>query len=231
MIDIAVVDYGMGNLRSVAKALEHVAPDLRIAVTGNAGDIASAQRVVFPGQGAMPDCMRELDARRLRGAVLDAAASRPFLGICIGLQMLFDRSEEGDTAGLGIMPGRVRRFAMRLGADGQRLKVPHMGWNEVTQAGAHPLWAGIASPSRFYFVHSYYVETEEPALVAGYSHYPSRFTCAVARANVFAVQFHPEKSQAAGLALLAGFVRWDGTVPAASRDVAAAVRPISGVSA
>jgi len=207
---IAVIDYGMGNLRSVSKALEHVAPDADVQVTSDPELVRRAERVVFPGQGAMPDCMREMDARGLRPAVLEAARTKPFLGICIGLQMLFERSEEGDTPGLGVFPGRVKRFppeAMK-DAQGGRLKVPHMGWNEVMQTEPHALWRGIADASRFYFVHSFYVEAGNPELVAGYSIYAFPFTCAVAQDNIFAVQFHPEKSQAAGLALLANFVTW-----------------------
>ena len=210
MASIAVIDYGMGNLRSVSKALEHVAPQAQVQVTADPERVRQAERVVFPGQGAMPDCMRELDARGLRPAVLEAARSKPFLGICIGLQMLFERSEEGDTPGLGILPGQVRRFPPEVmkQAQGGRLKVPHMGWNEVMQAEPHALWQGIADANRYYFVHSYYVEAGRPELVAGYSIYGFPFTCAVAQDNIFAVQFHPEKSQTAGLALLANFVAW-----------------------
>ncbi len=209
-MDIAVIDYGMGNLRSVAKALEHVAPAANVHVTSDPALVSRCERVVFPGQGAMPDCMRELDARGLRPAVLEAARSRPFLGICIGLQMLFDVSEEGNVAGLGVLPGRVRRFPLDLrDASGGKLKVPHMGWNEVRQQGAHPLWQGIPEGARFYFVHSYYVVPENENFVAAYAHYGVRFTCAVARDNIFAVQFHPEKSQAEGLRLLANFVNWN----------------------
>jgi glutamine amidotransferase len=210
MTDIAIIDYGMGNLRSVAKALEHVAPGRTVVVTSDPQVVMSAARVVFPGQGAMPDCMREMEARGLRGAVMTAAREKPFLGICIGLQMLFERSEEGDVPGLGLLPGTVRRFAAEhmIDAQGLKLKVPHMGWNEVYQTGAHPLWEGIPSGSRFYFVHSYYVDPARPQLTAGYSLYPSSFSCAVAVSNVFAVQFHPEKSQAAGLRLLSNFVAW-----------------------
>lgn len=212
MTDIAVIDYGMGNLRSVAKALEHVAPQRAVTVTSDPAVIAAAERVVFPGQGAMPDCVRELDARGLRQAVLDAAASKPFLGICIGLQLLFAHSEEGDVDGLGILPGQVRRFpaARMVDAAGNRLKVPHMGWNQVRQTVPHPLWAGIAPDARYYFVHSYYVVPDDPALETAYTEYPFRFTSAVGRDNIFAVQFHPEKSQQAGLALLYNFVNWDG---------------------
>ena len=211
MIDIAVVDYGMGNLRSVAKALEHVAPSKVIAVTGDPAVIRKAERIVFPGQGAMPDCMREMEMRGLRAPLLEAARNKPFLGLCIGLQMLFEHSEEGDTAGLGLLPGKVVRFPAALLSDqGERLKVPHMGWNQVYQTVSHPLWDGIADGSRFYFVHSYYVETADAGLVAGTARYPSSFTCAVARNNIFAVQFHPEKSQSAGLRLLSNFVTWSG---------------------
>ena len=207
---IAVIDYGMGNLRSVAKALEHVAPGAQVSVTSDPQDVRAADRVVFPGQGAMRDCMRELDARELRPAVLEAARTKPFLGICIGLQMLFDHSEEGDTPGLSVLPGRVVRFAAERMADaaGNRLKVPHMGWNEVRQARPHALWSGIADGARFYFVHSYYPVPAEPGMIAGTSVYPFEFVCAAARKNLFAVQFHPEKSQDAGLKLLANFAKW-----------------------
>jgi imidazole glycerol-phosphate synthase subunit HisH len=211
MTTIAVIDYGMGNLRSVSKALEHVAPDAEVRVTSDPALVRQAERVVFPGQGAMPDCMRELDARGLRPAVLEAARTKPFLGICIGLQMLFERSEEGDTPGLGVFPGQVKRFPRQLMKDAQggKLKVPHMGWNEVMQAEPHALWRGIADANRYYFVHSFYVEAGKPELVAGYSIYGFPFTCAVAQDNIFAVQFHPEKSQTAGLALLANFAAWN----------------------
>jgi glutamine amidotransferase len=209
MTDIAVVDYGMGNLRSVAKALEHVAPQLKITVTSNPDTVASATRVVFPGQGAMPDCMRELDARGLRPAVLAAAHDKPFLGICIGLQMLFEASEEGDTPGLAVFPGQVRRFpAASVDSTGARLKVPHMGWSRVHQTTPHPLWQGIADDSRFYFVHSYYVVPSDAGLSAGTTDYAGDFTCAITRDNVFAVQFHPEKSAQSGLQLLANFSQW-----------------------
>ncbi len=209
MADIAVVDYGMGNLRSVHNALNKVAPGASITVTGDPAKVARASRVVFPGQGAMPDCMREMDARGLRGALLEAARSKPFLGICIGLQMLFEHSAEGNVAGLGVFPGRVVRFAHDLhDAQGNKLKVPHMGWNEVTHHD-HALWDGLAQDERFYFVHSYYVQPGDDGLVQGTSNYPAPFTCAVAKANVFAVQFHPEKSAHAGLRLLRNFVNWD----------------------
>jgi glutamine amidotransferase len=211
-IDIAVVDYGMGNLRSVSKALEHVAPTKNVLVTSNPDDIAQAERVVFPGQGAMPDCIHELDARGLREAVIAAALNKPFLGICIGLQMLFEHSEEGNAAGLGVFKGNVKRFAAEdmFDSEGAKLKVPHMGWNQVYQAGAkpHALWQGIEDGARFYYVHSYYVQPDDEAIIAGYSTYPNKFTCAVTKNNLFAVQFHPEKSADAGLQLLSNFVNW-----------------------
>ena len=202
MARIAVVDYGMGNLRSVSKALEHVAPQAEIAVTADAEVIRAAERVVVPGQGALPDCMRNLAASGARDAVLEALTAKPYLGICLGLQMLFEHGEEGDTPGLGVLAGRVPRFART------ELKIPHMGWNEVLQENAHPLWAGISDRSRFYFVHSYYPAPADRALVAASCVYGVPFTCAVARDNIFAVQFHPEKSQSAGLQLLSNFVRW-----------------------
>ncbi|MGB4811650.1 MAG: imidazole glycerol phosphate synthase subunit HisH [Methylophilaceae bacterium] len=209
-IDIAVVDYGMGNLRSVSKALEHVASTKNVLVTSKPEEVAAAERVVFPGQGAMPDCIRELDARGLREAVLQAAQNKPFLGICIGLQMLFEHSQEGNTAGLGLFKGDVKRFALTDMQDenGDKFKVPHMGWNQVYQVQNHSLWKGINNVARFYYVHSYYVQPDDSTLTAGISEYPKPFTCAIARNNLFAVQFHPEKSAAAGLQLLSNFVNW-----------------------
>ena len=210
-VDIAVIDYGMGNLRSVSKAIEHVAPAASVVVTSDPAVIAEAGRVVFPGQGAAPDCMREIDARGLRQVIVDAARSKPFLGICMGMQVLFEHSEEGDTACLGILPGTVQRFPHEAmhDAQGNKLKVPHMGWNNVHQAVPHPLWAGIEEGARFYFVHSYFVQPTSPEVIAGFSHYPFPFTCAVASGNIFAVQFHPEKSQNDGLTLLGNFVTWN----------------------
>jgi glutamine amidotransferase len=210
-IDIAVVDYGMGNLRSVSKALEHVAPNKNVLVTSNPAVIENAERIVFPGQGAMPDCIRELDARGLRDSVMHAAGYKPFLGICIGLQMLFEHSEEGDAAGLGLFKGNVKRFnATEMhDANGEKLKVPHMGWNQVYQSRSpHALWNGIEDGARFYYVHSYYVQPDDTSIIAGYSEYPSLFTSAIALDNLFAVQFHPEKSAAAGLQMLSNFVNW-----------------------
>ena len=223
--DIAVVDYGMGNLRSVSKAIEHVAPAMKIVVTSDPDTVAAAGRVVFPGQGAAPDCMREIEARGLRVAIIDAARNKPFLGICMGMQVLFEHSEEGDMPCLGIFPGAVQRFPDEAMRDdrGGKLKVPHMGWNNVHQAMPHPLWAGIEEGARFYFVHSYFVQPANPDLIAGFSHYPFPFTCAVAAGNVFAVQFHPEKSQNAGLALLGNFATWNpGAALAAACDLSGA---------
>jgi glutamine amidotransferase len=209
MVDVAIVDYGMGNLRSVEQALRKVAPAAEIIVTDDAEVITHAKRVVFPGQGAMPDCMRELDARGLREAVLLAARSRPFLGICIGLQMLFEHSAEGEVDGLGILHGNVARFASPMhDAQGNKLKVPHMGWNQVHHV-QHPLWDGIVQDARLYFVHSYYVQPLDASLVQATSQYPKSFVCAVAKDNLFAVQFHPEKSSTAGLKLLQNFMQWN----------------------
>jgi imidazole glycerol-phosphate synthase subunit HisH len=206
---VAVVDYGMGNLHSVSKAVEHAEAGVHAEVTSDPARVSAADRVVFPGQGAMPDCMREMDSRGLRPAVLEAARSKPFLGICIGLQMLFERSDEGGVDGLALLPGSVRRFpdSAMVDSEGRRLKVPHMGWNRVRQT-AHPLWSGIEDASRFYFVHSYFPEAGA-ADVRGITDYGVPFTCAVARDNIFAVQFHPEKSDTAGLRLLANFLHWN----------------------
>ena len=208
---IAIVDYGMGNLRSVAKAIEHVAPKEDVRITSDAAVVRAADRIVFPGQGAMPDCMRYLQDYGLADAVRAAAAAKPLLAVCIGEQMLFERSEEGDVAGLGLFRGRVVRFreeAMR-GADGHRLKIPHMGWNRVRQTQPHALWAGIPDKSWFYFVHSYYVVPADQRVTAGVSDYGGVFTCVVASDNIFATQFHPEKSAASGLRIYENFTRWN----------------------
>jgi glutamine amidotransferase len=207
---IAIVDYGMGNLRSVAKALEHVAPRVDVRVTSDPAVVRAADRVVFPGQGAMPDCMRYLRESGLEAAVRDAAEDKPLLAVCIGEQMLFERSEEGNTMGLGLFPGEVVRFrdeAMH-DTDGTRLKVPHMGWNRVQQVRRHALWRGVPDQSWFYFVHSYYVVPRDAALSTGISDYGGGFTCAVARDNIFATQFHPEKSADAGLRIYENFSQW-----------------------
>jgi len=192
----------MGNLKSVSKALEHVAPKDQVVVTADPEAIRSADRVVVPGQGAMPDCMRRLSESGAKDAVVAAARQKPFLGLCIGVQMLFERGEEGNTPGLGLLPGDVPRFRNDV------VEVPHMGWNRVRQARSHPIWGGIPDRSWFYFVHSYYPAPRDGALTAATSEHGVVFTCAVARDNIFAVQFHPEKSASAGLRLLSNFVNW-----------------------
>lgn len=214
MPTVAVIDYGMGNLHSVAKALEHVAPDAAVRVTADAEAILRADRVVFPGVGAIRDCMAEI--RRLRiDAVVRELVDRntPLLAICVGMQALMDSSEEnGGTDCLGILPGKVTFFGNDLHDElGNRLKVPHMGWSRVHQRRPHPLWAGIEQDARFYFVHSYCIEADRPDDVAAETDYGRRFAAAIAHRNLFAVQFHPEKSHTAGLQLLANFMQWKGS--------------------
>ena len=211
MNKIVVVDYGMGNLRSVAQALRAVAPDANVIISGQVNDIHDAHRIVLPGQGAMPDCMRSLAESGLQEAVMNAARNKPLFGVCVGEQMLFDHSQEGNTKGLGLLPGDVVRFDLdgQLQADGSRFKVPQMGWNRVQQMQAHPLWAGIDDLSYFYFVHSYYAVPTLPGDVVGQTEFGIPFACAVARENIFATQFHPEKSAAAGLQLYKNFVHWN----------------------
>lgn len=211
MTTVAVLDYGMGNLRSVVKALEHVSPKTRVVIAANAQTVATADRVIFPGQGAIKGCMEAMRFEGLREAVLLAARERPFLGICLGLQALYDESDEGGgVAGLGLLRGRVRLFEPQVDAGGSPLKVPHMGWNEVRQARPHALWAGIETDARFYFVHSYYADAVTAPETVGVTDYGLPFTSAAAYENIFATQFHPEKSQRAGLQLLANFLNWDG---------------------
>jgi glutamine amidotransferase len=210
---IAVIDYGMGNLHSVASALEHVAADADVVVSADAGVIAGADRVVFPGVGAIRDCMGEIRRLGFDRVVREVVASgKPILGICVGMQALMSHSEEnGGVDCLGILPGQVRFFGNPLGdAQGQKLKVPHMGWNQVEQTRAHPLWEGIDSGSRFYFVHSYYIKSERRDCVAATCHYGLDFDVALSDKKLFAVQFHPEKSHTAGLQLLRNFTRWQG---------------------
>lgn len=213
MSSIAVIDYGMGNLRSVAKALEKVAVGQTVVVTQDADKIFNADRIVFPGVGAMQDCISELQRLELDDVLKKVAAEKPLLGICLGMQALLDSTEEnGGSPGLGIIPGKVIRFADPL-KDKQsnlRLKVPHMGWNRVEQTVNHPLWQGIEDLSRFYFVHSYYAVPNDNDYTLGECDYGTKFTVAVGKDNLFAVQFHPEKSQHAGLQLLDNFVKWDG---------------------
>lgn len=207
---VAVVDYGMGNLHSVAKALERVGGAARVIVGHTADEIEAADRVIFPGVGALRDCMAALAERGLVDSLRRCAQSKPFLGICLGMQALLEFSEENNgTPGFGMFRGEVKRFAWAEDS-AQALKVPHMGWNEVQQVRPHPLWSGIPDGARFYFVHSYYVAPLDDSVVAGRTVYGVPFAAAIARANVFAVQFHPEKSQHHGLQLLANFLSWDG---------------------
>ncbi|MFZ6675311.1 imidazole glycerol phosphate synthase subunit HisH [Undibacterium sp. Xuan67W] len=215
MNKIVVVDYGMGNLRSVAQALLAVAPEADVRISGEVADIQSADRIVLPGQGAMPDCMSSLRDSGVQDAVMTAARNKPLFGVCVGEQMLFDLSEEGNTPGLGLLPGKVVRFALdgQLQDDGSRFKVPQMGWNRVRQVQAqghrHALWQDIADDAYFYFVHSYYAQPANAAHIAGITEYGTAFACAVARDNIFATQFHPEKSANAGLQLYKNFVHWN----------------------
>jgi glutamine amidotransferase len=221
---VAVVDYGMGNLRSVSQAVQHAAEGegFQVHVTADPAVVRAAGRVVLPGQGAMPDCMDELRASGLLESVLEAAASKPLFGVCVGMQMLLDRSEEArvgeesqGTAGLGLIPGDVVRFRLegRLQPDGSRFKVPQMGWNQVTQQAhdgqRHPIWAGVPDESYFYFVHSFYARPSDARHSAGLTDYGASFTAALARDNIFATQFHPEKSAAHGLALYRNFLHWN----------------------
>ena len=208
---VAVVDYGMGNLRSVSQAVQHVAQGsgLQVVITSRPEDVRAAERVVLPGQGAMPDCMRELRESGLLASVLEAAASKPLFGVCVGMQMVLDRSEEGPTDGLGLIPGEVVRFQLegQRQPDGSRYKVPQMGWNQVWQK-PHPMWAGVPDSSYFYFVHSFYARPSDAHHSVGESDYGVRFTAAVARDNIFATQFHPEKSADQGLTLYRNFLHW-----------------------
>jgi len=208
---IAIVDYGMGNLRSVQQALKKAAPEADVAIVDRPEGIRAADRVVLPGQGAMRDCMRSLRESGLEESVLEAARTKPLMGVCVGEQMLFDWSEEGDTKGLGLLPGKVVRFELdgRLQDDGSRFKVPQMGWNRVRQAVPHPLWDGVPDGSYFYFVHSYYAVPDNRAHTAGETDYGGLFASAVARDNVFATQFHPEKSAESGLRVYRNFVHWN----------------------
>lgn len=214
---VAVVDYGMGNLRSVAQAVMAAAQGSgwTVRVTAQPDEVRAAHRIVLPGQGAMPDCMHELQASGLRESVLEAAASKPLFGVCVGMQMLLDHSAEGDTPGLGLIPGEVLKFdlAGKLQSDGSRYKVPQMGWNTVRQVahgGAmHPVWAGVPDNSYFYFVHSFYARPQDARHCAGEADYGGLFAAAIARDNIFATQFHPEKSAEQGLALYRNFLHWN----------------------
>ncbi len=209
---VAVVDYGMGNLRSVSQAVMHVAAGegVEVIVTARPEEVFAAERIVLPGQGAMRECMLELTRSGLKEAVLHAAANKPLMGVCVGMQMLLDSSEEQETPGLGLIPGRVHRFRLegQVQADGSRYKVPQMGWNQVGQTQPHALWAEVPDQAWFYFVHSYFAQPSDPSHTVGETIYGQGFTSAVARDNIFATQFHPEKSAAHGLALYRNFLHW-----------------------
>ena len=213
MTSIVIIDYGMGNLHSISKALEHVAQDAHVQVSSRPETILSADRVVFPGVGGIRDCMVELRRLGMDEVIHEAARNRPLLGVCLGMQALLEYSEENDgTDCLGIIPGRVCRFSEGLAdiRSGRRLKIPHMGWNQVHQEGRHPLWRNVPQDSRFYFVHSYHAESVQEGHVAATTDYGVSFPSVIARENVFAMQFHPEKSQHACLRILENFVYWDG---------------------
>lgn len=210
---IAVIDYGMGNLRSVSKAIEKVAPQDEVIVSADAAIIESADRIVCPGQGAAADCMQALNSSGLAEVVANTVSTRPFLGICMGFQVMLGRSDENNGVDcLNVVPGKVTRFAEPLmdSSTGQRLKVPHMGWSQVRQTRTHSLWSGIADGSRFYFAHSYYCEPDDESVVTGRCHYGHDIAISVAQKNLFACQFHPEKSAGDGLQLLKNFTQWDG---------------------
>ena len=203
---IAIIDYGIGNLRSVHNAVSFISPKTKSIVTSDPDVVAKADKVIFPGQGAMPDCVLQLDKRGLKESVIEAAKQKPFLGICLGLQMLFETSEEGNVSGFGLLPGTVKRFQLNKN---ERIKIPHMGWNKVNLSNPHPMWNKIDSDSRFYFVHSFYAEVKDKSLVMATSSHGEKFTCAIAKDNLFAVQFHPEKSSELGLQLLNNFISWN----------------------
>ena len=213
MSSVAVIDYGMGNLHSIAKALQHADSDVRVDITADPERIRDADRVVFPGVGAMRDCMQALNGSGLAMVIKDIAGHKPLLGICLGMQALLTDSEENAGVDcLNLIPGHVRRFDDPLRDDaGNVLKIPHMGWNQVQQ-NPHPLWDGIPQGSRFYFVHSYYAVADDARHAIATAEYPSAFTCALAKDRLFAVQFHPEKSQTVGLRLLRNFLHWDGSL-------------------
>jgi imidazole glycerol-phosphate synthase subunit HisH len=214
MSSVAVIDYGMGNLHSIAKALQHADPEVNVQVVSDTARIQQADRIVFPGVGAIGDCMQALNNRGLAQTIRKLVQNRPVLGICLGMQALLTDSEENaQTQCLDIIPGHVIHFPKSLkDVNGEVLKIPHMGWNQVHQQRSHPLWAGIPQDSRFYFVHSYYVKPTDESVIAAVTNYPSPFTCAINNGNIFAIQFHPEKSQKAGLQLLKNFLHWDGLV-------------------
>ena len=203
---IAIIDYGIGNLKSVHNAVSFISPQTKSIVTSDPDVVAKADRVIFPGQGAMPDCILQLEKRGLKESVIEAAKQKPFLGICLGLQMLFETSEEGGVNGFGLLPGAVKRFQLN---ENERIKIPHMGWNKVHLSNTHPMWNKINSDSRFYFVHSFYAEVTNKSLEMATTSHGEKFTCAIAKDNIFAVQFHPEKSSELGLQLLKNFISWN----------------------
>ena len=203
---IAIIDYGIGNLKSVHNAVSFISPKTKSIITSDPDVVARADKVIFPGQGAMPDCISQLETRGLKESVIESAKQKPFLGICLGLQMLLEKSEEGDVNGFGLLPGIVKRFQPN---QNERIKIPHMGWNKVDVLNPHPMWNKISSASRFYFVHSFYAEVKDKSLVMATSSHGEKFTCAIAKDNIFAVQFHPEKSSELGLQLLNNFITWD----------------------
>ena len=203
---IAIIDYGIGNLRSVHNAVRFISPQTKSIVTSDPDVVAKADKVIFPGQGAMPDCVLQLDKRGLKESVIEAAKQKPFLGICLGLQMLFETSEEGNVSGFGLLPGTVKRFQLNKN---ERIKIPHMGWNKVLLSNPHPMWNKIDSDSRFYFVHSFYAEVKDKSLVMATSSHGEKFTCAIAKDNIFGVQFHPVMSSELGLQLLINFTSWN----------------------
>ena len=203
---IAIIDYGVGNLRSVHNAVNFISPQKKSFVTNDPDKVLKADKIIFPGQGAMPGCVEELDKRGLKEVLIESAKLKPFLGICLGLQMLFEISDEGNQKGFGLLPGKVIKFKSDYK---ERIKIPHMGWNSVMQSNTHPMWRNIKSGSKFYFVHSYFAQTSDERLVVGHTEYGDNFASAVARDNIFACQFHPEKSAAIGLQLLENFISWE----------------------
>ena len=203
---IAIIDYGVGNLRSVHNAVNFISPQKKSFVTNDPDKVLKADKIIFPGQGAMPGCVEELDKRGLKEVLIESAKQKPFLGICLGLQMLFEISDEGNQKGFGLLPGKVIKFKSDYK---ERIKIPHMGWNSVMQSNTHPMWRNIKSGSKFYFVHSYFAQTSDEKLVVGHTEYGDNFASAVARDNIFACQFHPEKSAAIGLQLLENFISWE----------------------
>ena len=210
---IAVIDYSMGNLHSVHKALQHVTDD-NVVITSNPDEIMKADHIVFPGQGAARDCMSELNKRELVDVIKEVSTTKPFLGVCMGMQVLMEHSVEGGGVDcIGLYKGSVQHFTDHISAtdsEGNRLKIPQMGWNQISHTQNHPLWEGIENNARFYFVHSYFVEPEDKNIIAGETEFGIKYPSALAKDNVFAIQSHPEKSADDGLQLLKNFTNWDG---------------------